>query len=644
MGDFSFLSKPFRVAHENPSVKGPVARPRPWRSPLSISVRTNRSELPLSEAKGWDVKMTHARGEGPGVHVHVTATWKGDQATQAGLVVHRPIKPHAEAEVLVPAVFYGDNGSGNASTHFPRLGPLNHQNFTSPTWDFASERTALPAVFLEDGRSMPWLAVAPTGTGVGFDLSRGHEELRVHSPGVERPYAHDRMGDAPVEPLRTVAPGETLELDLWYGTSRHADASGVAKVQRALQREWNAASPRPLDEKTLGDVASAARDGLLTWHYRPEVGRDVLVEAVDFELKSFRPDMHVGWVSGTPAAFALLRHGVREKDAAAAEAGRKVLDTVASGLSPSGLFYGEWTSRGWKSGWNGDARKVQARTLAEATLFLVRALALEGVEAHPDWAKAVRSNLDVVLRSMDRSGNPGSFYDQNTGEVLDRRGTGGLLWVSALSEAARVLGDSRYQKAAVRVGESFEPALRAGRLLGAPEDIGLTPSSEDGYNALLATLALYESTHEARWLSLAKLSADWMLTFRWSYDVVFPKGSTLDQRGLQTRGADAASPSNNHLHNYGMIVSDELVRLSGYLHDPWYAQRAQDHLAAFVKAIALKDDAFGVPQKRGMMAEQLYTANWSTEGRAGELGAQSHAWVLGLLLLASEDWLHRTAA
>ncbi|HUS14945.1 MAG TPA: MBL fold metallo-hydrolase [Chloroflexia bacterium] len=613
---------------------------RPYSGPLTVAIRTPTGEVPSAAAPDWEIEINGQPWSGPGQQVQVQATWRGTAPVQAGLVVRRGLDPGPH-RILIPGVFYGDNGVGGIATRYPRLGPLDHAAFTAPGWDFAAERTALPAAFAWGADVSSWLAVEPHGTGVGFQIDGNTATLAVHRPGLEAPFRHDRRDESPHLPLAEVAPGEALTLTVWYGNGPPDDPTAFAPIQRALQKAWGGARARTVSRPAARAAAGAAAEGLLRWHLRSDLGPGVLAETVAFDGSKVRDEMHVAWISGAPAAYALLRHGRTRGDGAVVEAGQAVLDRVASGLAPCGAFWGIWTPRGWRAGWNGDPQKLHARTLAEATLFLVRALALE--PEHPTWAAAARSNLDYCLTVMDDSGHPGSYYHADTGAVLDRRGTAGLLWAAALAEGAAVLDVPAYRDAAVRTGAAYTDAIRSGALQGAPEDIGLCPSSEDGYNAVIATMALHAATGDAQWLELARQAADWMLTFRWSYDVAFPPGSPLARRGFLTRGADGASPSNHHLHAYGLICSAELRRLSTLLRDPWYAARAADHLACFVGEVALTDGAFGGAERRGMMAEQWYSADWAADARAGDVGAVSHAWCLGLLLLAAEEWLDAAA-
>jgi hypothetical protein len=602
---------------------------------LAVVIRTATSEIPVAEAVDWQFETLPEIWEGPGTQWLLRARWQGERATAAGLLITRRLTS-PPGRLLAPSVFYGDNGVGNRATRYPRLGPLDRAAFTAPGWDFAAERMALPAVFVWDADGCAWLATEPNGSGVGFRLEADGAELRAHRPGIEGPFRHDRRDEAPLLPLRDLQPGDVLEARVWTGVDAGGAADAFAPVQRALQTAWGGGPARPVDPASVRAAAEAAVAGLLRWHYRPDLGAAVLTETVSFDGAQTRDEMHLAWVSGAPAAYALLRHGAWRGDAAAAEAGARVLDTVASGLAPCGAFWGIWTPRGWRAGWNGDPQTLHARTLAEATLFMLRALA---IEPRAPWEAAARSNLDFCLRAMDARGSPGSYYHAQTGAVLDRRGTAGLLWAAALAEGAAILDAPGYLAAALRVGQAYAESIRQGRLLGAPEDIGLCPSSEDGYNAVIAMIALYEATGDPEWRDLARAGADWMLTFRWSYDVAFPAGSPLARRGFHTRGADGASPSNHHLHDYGLICQPELRRLSAALTDPWYAARAADHLACFLGEIALRDHQFGGPERRGMLPEQWYTADWAREGRAGELGPVSHSWCLGLLLFAADDWL-----
>jgi glyoxylase-like metal-dependent hydrolase (beta-lactamase superfamily II) len=608
----------------------------PTTTPLAVRLRTPTGETDISDASGWRAVLTEEPWTGPGKQMRLKATWRGDQPVRAGLIVSRKVADPLPARVMVPGLFYGDNGSGSPSTRYPRLGPLDQSALTSPSWDFASVRSPVPGVFIWTAGSLAWMAVEPHGTGIGFGLSEDEGELRLHRPGLERPFRHDRLDETPLEPLVEVAPGGTLELRFWYGDAPVDDPTGFAEVQRAVQEAWTGNVGRHVDTSGALAAADAAIEGLLRWHYKVEQGTGVLAETVSFDRTQVRDEMHISWISGAPTAYAMLRHGLTRDDEQAATAARSVLDTVSGGLAPCGAFWGIWTPNGWRAGWNGGPTRLHARTLAEATLFLLRALSLE--PDHPNWAEAARSNLDYCVASMDDAGNPGSYYDAITGEVLDRRGTAGLLWAAALAEAAVVLDTPGYRDAAMRVGASYVEAIRLGQLLGAPEDIGLCPSSEDTYNAVISMVALWNATNDRQWLDMARIAADWLFTYRWSYNVQFPAGTPLARRGYRTRGADIASPSNNHIHMYGLICQRELFQLSRLLEDPWYSARATAHLACFVGEVALRNGQFGGAERRGMIAEQWYTTDWSREGRAGYMAPVSHAWCLGLLLLACEEW------
>ena len=248
--------------------------------------------------------------------------------------------------------------------------------------------------------------------------------------------------------------------------------------------------------------------------------------------------MHVAWVSGVPYAYALLRHGKRVGNDEYVGAATSVLDHVAGNLTPGGTFWGQWTaSRGWTWGWHPDHSRLHARTLADATLFLLRANELVLKQHKPSWTAAVEANLAVVLRTQRADGALPAAHHVETGEAVSWEGTAGMAWIPALVEAGHL-------DAARRAGDYYR---RFETFQGAAEDVDLAPTSEDGYMAVMAFVALED------W-EAARRAADWMLTFRYTYDVAFPETTLLGRYGFRTRGADQASPANQHLHAFGLIA------------------------------------------------------------------------------------------
>jgi hypothetical protein len=359
----------------------------------------------------------------------------------------------------------------------------------------------------------------------------------------------------------------------------------------------------------IGTEAGAQRaaEGLLSRHYRPE--HRVLVETAAFAPPhAGRERMHVSWLSGAPAAYALLAHG--------ASAGPAVLDRIATAIAPCGAFWGQWTPEGWRAGWNGKPNRLHARTAAEASLFMLRATR---IDPRRDWLRAVRSNLDFALRSQSEDGDFAAYFDACTGDADGREGTAGLAWIPALVEA----GGKAELEAAVRAGSYYEQYLLTEQLRGAPEDVPAAPTSEDGYVAVMAYVSLFEATGAPKWLELARRAAEWTFRFRWSYNLDWPDGSYLQKHGFRSRGADLASATNEHLHAYGLICLPELLRLWTYTGDDYFLDRARDNLACFLQDLDTPD---------GMAPERYFHAR--RYGPKGEIQPLSHAWCLGLLLHA----------
>jgi hypothetical protein len=595
------------------------------------------------------VKVTWQPPSPSGRHsVRLTAQYHGEQEVLAGLRFRLRLATSRQPSWLIPGLFYGENRPAECRRLFPRFTPrlADPAAMASPAWEFRTDRAATPAVFGWSGAGGLALvapettALGMSGLGFAHDPETAANAVHLTFPFREGPFSYD--GSEVAQPPQTSAhawqPGERVELEFAvYALSE--DKHGYAAVLREEhERRKATAALRPW--VTVAEAAGLAAEGLWRWHYA-EPG--VLLETAGFDrgivgqdgLPVDRQAMHVGWVSGIPWAYALLLHGRRLGHAGHVAAAESVIDFICADLSPSGTFWGTWyRDRGWTQSWSPVRHSLHARTLAEATLFLIRALDLDEEIAlsKPDWAAAVLSNLSVVVARQRSDGNLGSAYHAFTGEVLSWSGAAGLAWVSPLAEAGHL-------DAARRAGEYYARFVLDEFINGAPEDVDLAPTSEDGYIAVMAYMSLYRATKEPRWLELARRAADWMLTFRYSYNLAFPAGTLLDVYRFASRGADNASPSNQHLHAYGLVCTAELAQLSEACGDGYYAERARETLACFRQFVARFDGDFNA--YRGMAAERYYhTACFQPKGMLLTL---SHAWSVGALLLGCEQALAHPA-
>jgi hypothetical protein len=524
-------------------------------------------------------------------------TYEGPEPVQAGIRVALDLPATEDPRWLVPGVFYGENRPKTCTRIYPRFTPgrTDVERMESDAWSFRADRCSTPAVFA-NGRGLLTSEVSPIGqAGVGFAWRDGTPLVWLDFPYREEPLRYDGSETAAPPDVQTYRwqPGESVELDV-----REGDPAALRPTGAFDDPAW----------VTVAEAAALTAHGLHHWHYRPDPPRLIETASFDRESPDDRDHMHVSWVSGTPYAYALLRHGERVGNDEYVAAATAVLDHVAGNLTPGGTLWSQWThDRGWTWGWHPDHARLHARTLADATLFLHR--------AGSRWKDAVRSNLDVVRRTQRDDGALPAAHHVETGDAVSWEGTAGMAWIPALAEAGH-LDEAR------AAGEYFK---RFDTWYGAPEDVDLAPTSEDGYAAVMAFVALED------WETAVR-AADWMLTFRYTYDVAFDPGSELGLHGFRTRGADQASPANQHVHSFGLICLPEMLRLARATGNDWYEQTTRENLACFRQFVARHDGDFGA--RKGMTTERYYQTD--VFAPKGGLLPLAHAWTTGVLLYACE--------
>jgi hypothetical protein len=530
-------------------------------------------------------------------------TYEGAEPVEAGIRFELELPASDEPQWLVPGVFYGENRPESCTRIYPRFTPgrVDVARMESDAWAFRADRCSTPAVFA-NGRGLRTSEVSPLGqAGVGFAWRDGAPVVWLDFPYREEPLRYDGSETPAAPDVQSYLwqPGESVELDV-----REGAPSDLRPSEQFVDPGWVG----------VERAAELAAWGLYRWHYKPDPPR--LIETAAFDRDAFgdqgdRDAMHVSWVSGVPYAYALLRHGRRVGNADYVRAAEAVLDHVAANLTPGGTFWSQWTaSRGWTAGWHPDRTRLHARTIADATLFMLR--------AGGRWEDAARSNVAVALRTQREDGALPAALHVETGDAVSWEGTAGMAWIPALVEAGHV-------DEARRAGDYFK---RFDAWYGAPEDVDLAPTSEDGYAAVMAFVALED------W-ETARRAADWMLTFRYTYDVAFSDNTILGRYGFRTRGADQASPANQHLHSFGLICLPEMVRLARATGDEHYLQTTRENLACFRQFVAREDGDFDA--WRGMTTERYYQTDCFAA--KGMLLTLSHAWTGGVLLYACEEAL-----
>jgi hypothetical protein len=531
-----------------------------------------------------------------------TVRYCGDEPVDAGIRVALDVRPTDDPQWLVPGVFYGENRPENCTRMYPRFTPgrVDVARMESDAWSFRADRCATPAVFARDAGLITSETSALGQSGVGFAYRDGRPQIWLDFPYREEPLRYDgsERPQPPDVQTHRWQPGQSVELEF-----RQSDGDWRRELTRPKE------SPSDSAWVPVAVAADLAAWGLYRWHYRQDPPR--LLETAAFDRDAFGPagdrdNMHVSWVSGAPYAYALLCHARRVGNDEYLHAAEAVLDHIADNLAPGGTFWPQWThDRAWTWGWHPDHSRAHARTLADAALFMLR--------AGGRWEAAARSNVDVALRTQREDGALPAAHHLETGEALSWEGTAGMSWIPPLVEAG-------HADEARRAGEYY---AKFDTWYGAAEDVDLAPGSEDAYAAVMAFVALED------WEN-ARRAADWMLTFRYSYDVQFSPRTILGAFDFRTRGADQASAANQHVHAFGLVCLPELVRLG----EP-YRSSALDNLDCFRQFIAREDGDFNA--RKGMASERYYQTDCFAP--KGSLLTLSHAWSVGILLYACEEAL-----
>ncbi len=604
--------------------------------------------------------------------------------------------------IMVPGFLYGENrpaGMTNYVGKYPRYDAAQEspQEMTSSWWDFAADRSASPLVFCQQDSTCLALAASPhyevlegavssddpePQIGIGFAAGTvGERYLRVSIPACEEPFTYSNtLGqEGPTIRRITLAPGAVIACTL-YHYSFEGDRHGYQRVLADYNARMLPLYP-PAELPEPAPLVADAFHGIVQGHYSPQGRYFAYTRAYDAVAQQiavcngisleWHQDM-VGFVGGLLVCNALIQGNRVHPDEQARQTAIAAAEKFCrDGLSPSGFFWADYmppqietttglapnpraATRGtWGSGWLPHANCVHSRTIADACDHLAAMIRAES-ETHPGadhlqlWTTALLSNVRAILALQQEDGTYGQYYNALEGTVERAEGCGGLLWIPALLKTCRLAGIeptlvAQIHASVKRAAHGYAPYIEAEHIWGAPEDND-SPTSEDGMNAVMAYCDLYEAFGDPEHLRLATIAADWMLSFRKTYNQQLPPNSIMGRYEMKSRGGDFASASNNHLHVFEVLCSRHLARLTEWTGNDYYLSRARDHWAFACQYLCRCDGMYN--GFRGACSEQFYWTNWGTWGgytppaynvQKGSLAGFSAVWCIAVIALAAAD-------
>jgi hypothetical protein len=617
-----------------------------------------RGETPVS-VDSIDIKdsvaiVAYANG---GIRVEIANTVMSDSSVSQKIDVRftralddvlidirfRPDNPGALRWLTIPALFYGDNNLTADLVIYPR--GIDRQ------WSLRADGASCPgihfpgaeygyAVFMENDR----MRVSRSGVdgkagveeplaGVGW-LKRGETGFtaRFTCPCQETPnsyHAPERLL-VPIEGREKFSAGDIVTFKARHFITGAGKQAYFAPVRAMAE----ANRPATLDgrEDELAETARLFAQCLRDSHF---------IEGRGFSHRQDLPEVHSGWCGGLSVVEAGLLYGESAGDAKLYKQAETMADFIsATALSPAGYFNAEYRDGVWhpRVYW-GKAFGLHLRHASEGCLFLSRALVREAGKGRTRdaWWAALKSNLDAVCRDQRPDGSLPIEVDPVTGEALDWDGATPGSWAGALaagSALASERGDApraeRYRAAALRAGDYYlEQYVSEDVFYGGPYDAFRAPNMEDPYNLLNSYAELYRHTGEARFLEAAKICADHLLSWRYTYDVIFPKGTICEAQRVSTYAMAPASVRNRHIQNWDTVAALALFDLTAWTGDPAYARSARDNLVQSCQLVERGDGALGIPM--GGQSEQWYATEFFWFGSFGDYG-KGNLWKVSIAL------------
>ena len=240
----------------------------------------------------------------------------------------------------------------------------------------------------------------------------------------------------------------------------------------------------------------------------------------------------------------------------------------------------------------------------------------------------------------EEEGSFGRWWDI-TGRPMNTLGTNGAYIISLLVELEKMTGKrDDIGRALEKAGRHYASLVDRNAFYADTLDADCV-DKEAGVALLKAFMDLYERSRNEFYLRYARLSAGYILSWMFTYNIAFDPRSSLGRRDFKTLGMTTVSVAHHHLDFYGMAIAFDLLRLwQATGENPW-KKCALAMIGACGQLISSPRDMLGKSsQFLGWQPEQLNQTNWDYKHRVLGTKGRFHtcvAWTVVLTLGAMLD-------
>ncbi|MBN1374520.1 MAG: hypothetical protein JXA01_00035 [Dehalococcoidia bacterium] len=558
---------------------------------------------------------------------------------------------------IVPAVMYQNNSMGTG--RFPRGG-------MEKGWSFREDRIPVPSCsIVHNGNDWQAVFASPAEnenelSSVRTYLIDSHPAFEIEVPYCEEPFTYTEKGillgglssktqklfeikKAPVEYQRTFY--------IMSGKCMHTSELFISLASAALNELGNETGSSDIhDWSQIASLKFRHLKYLLIDNARLTAikmgkGNGLFQSFYEYTAGSFL-------VKGLEAATIFAKASREVANKQYMDIAERIGAFFLEGALPNGMHRdcyslknGEWggymgvgtpenLQKGANARCNGEAMK--------SYLKLYQILKISGINRE-QFIDVAKSNAGFYIEHQLKGADEGSFgrWWNTDGSPMNTLGTNGAYIVSLLVELEKIEGKSKeINNALEKAGRYYSSLIDKNGFYADTLDADCV-DKEAGCALLRAFLDLYERSHDESYLNYARLSAGFVLSWMFTYNVKFNPHFPLGRRNFKTAGMTSVSVAHHHLDFYGLSIAYDYLRLWEATKDNFWKRCALLMIESCGQLISSEQDRLGrSPDFIGWQPEQINQTNWDYKHRILGTKGRFHtcvAWVVVLTLGAMLD-------